>query len=127
MRAVLYTPNLEPITVLQLKPWALEFLRERGTAVLAVVEPMPPVPLGPVDTDPMLSLRMRTVTIRAETLRRGRVESMLLITNDEESALLLESAFLPGQHQRVHELNEAAEGRGVMKGFLAAMDMLGRT
>lgn len=124
MRAVLYTPNLEPITVLQLQPWAAQYLREQGLVVLSVLEPVEFMPrrsvVAPVYTT------LRTVTIRAETLRYRRIETMLLITNDEESALLLESAFLPGQHRRVRELNDEAEGRGVMKGFLAAIDMLGR-
>lgn len=123
MRAVLYTPALEPITVLQLKPWAEQYLRERGTVVMSVLEP---ARLVPWNGDPVSDVRLRTVTIRAEKLRYHRVETMLLITNDEESALLLESAFLPGQHRRVHELMADAEDDGVKTGFLAALDMLGR-
>ena len=92
--------------------------------VLSVLEPFEFMPRAAENA--AVYKPLRTVTIRAETLRYRRIETMLLITNDEESALLLESAFLPGQHRRVHELNEAAEGRGLMKGFLAAMDMLGR-
>lgn len=117
MRAVLYTHDLEPITVLELKPWAWDFLERTGIVRLHV--PMPPANTpwsGPPVMEPL-----RIVTIQAERLCRGSQEHLMLFTRDEESALLLESAFLPGQHRRVQDRERMAFAQG----FLHALDLLG--
>ena len=117
MRAVLYTHDMEPITVLELKRWAWEFLERTGIVRLHVAEP----PLTTPWSGPPANGLFRIVTIKAERLRRGNQEHLMLFTSDEESALLLESAFLPGQHRWVQERERVAFAQG----FLHALDMLG--
>lgn len=118
MRAVLYAYDLEPITVLELTPLAWDFLVERGVVRL----PVPPQPsLIPSHGSVPRSFELRTVTIHAETFVRDRQRSLMLFTHDEETALLLKSALLPGQIKDHRDAERAAWARG----FMAALDSLG--
>lgn len=110
MRVVLYTDDLEPITVLKLEPWALEFLRERGRVYFAVMRPIPIRPLR--GDEPIDEPGMWQVCIHAEKLIRKGIEHLLLITYDEEQALLLKSAFLPGQTAALNERDRNAWAKG---------------
>lgn len=112
-RAVLYTHDLEPITVLQLTPQARSYLLETGQVALAVREPF--------TWDGREHAMCRTVRITAEVFCRRRQRSLMLFTEDEEAALLLQAAFLPGQQRELNERRDAAFARG----FLAAIDALG--
>jgi hypothetical protein len=124
-RAVLYTPALEPITVLQLTPQARHHLLECGMVVLAVYEPLTVADVMTFAGAPLQSLaehaKCRRVVIRAEEFRRGRHRSLMLFTGDEENALLLQAAFLPGQ---TRELNYRRED-DFARGFLSAIGALG--
>lgn len=117
MRAVLYTFDLEPITVLELPADAVRYLRKGGAVSLAVMEPIS----FDFDFDPSTRVTMRQVRIVAEPWRRREHETLVLFTADEESALLLKAAFLPGQHSAVHEREKRAFAHGV----LAAITRLG--
>ena len=121
-RAVLYTHALEPITVLQLTPQARNHLLECGIVVIQVHEPLKIEDFRETLGKAADFTRWKTVTIRAEELRRHRHSSLMLFTEDEENALLLRSAFLPGQQR---ELNDR-RGNDFARGFLAAIDALGR-
>lgn len=118
MRAVLYATDLEPITVLSLEPWAIDYLRRWGIVRLHVI-PQIAAPPPPLD-DAHMEITMQTVTLRAERLRRGRHETMMLFTDDDESALLLKAAFLPGQTRVLRDREAAA----FAEGFLHAMTRL---
>ena len=118
MRAVLYAYDLEPITVLELTPMAWNFLVERGVVRLAVPETPQMVPSRGAFPN---SFEIRTVTIHAETFVRGHQRSLMLFTHDEELALLLKSALLPGQRKEAFDEQRAAWARG----FMAALDSLG--
>ena len=127
MRVVLYADDMEPITVIDLPalakgyPPALArgYLNERGMVRLAVQLP------------PMLSVLAaqqaprfdgcKTVTIFAERFVRNGREHMMLFTRDEESALLLKCAFLPGQQAGLQERERTAFARG----FLEALARVG--
>ena len=64
---------------------------------------------------------LKTVEIFAERIvRRGR-EHMMLFTRDEESALLLKCAFLPGQQAGLQK----REREAFVRGFLEALANVG--
>ncbi len=100
---VLYTTDFEPITVIDLPPWAMDMLAEHDMVTLPVYEPLHRMPafdqFGPI-TD-----TVKTVTIRVQHInwidRRSRV---VLITSDEVHALLLDPGFLPGQRGPVNRM-----------------------
>lgn len=117
-RAVLYTYDMEPITVLQLSAAAHNYLTFHGSVTLPVLEPIPTFVYTGV---PDMNHTMRTVHIRAELLRMWEKKHLMLFTHDEESALLLKSAFLPGQQGAVRDLQNKAFARG----FLHALERLG--
>jgi hypothetical protein len=104
MRAVLYAHDMEPITVIELQPWAWQFLREQRSVRLAVQRPMVAWVDSETRNNPQpLDMSAWIVHITAEVLVRGRHTSLMLFTNDEEAALLLKSELLPGQHRDVRE------------------------
>lgn len=117
MRTVLYANDMEPITVLELSAFTQKYLIEQGLVHIAVMEP----PRYQAIPDFPLNLQMRSVTIRAEKFIRRGENHMLLFTNDEESALLLKCAFLPGQQA---ELNQR-DRKAFASGFLDALYKLG--
>ncbi|GAB3249122.1 hypothetical protein [Chitinimonas naiadis] len=111
MRAVLYTNDLEPITVVELSEFIWRMLEERGFARLAV--PAPPFVIGPPTGSPDRDAYARVVTLRALPAMHGNARTLLLVTGDDESALLLQAAFLPGQYGAVQERKATAFARGV--------------
>lgn len=120
MRVVIYANDFEPITVVELAPWAFEYLERYGRVTLPV-QPRTVTRLKP--TDPISAdLRYYLVRLCAERLVFGRGrETLLLRTADEEAALLLQSAFLPGQQAAVR----GAERKAFTQGFLSALNALG--
>lgn len=112
MRAVLYTPDMIPITVMKLEPWMVKFLHENGSFYLAVHEPFK------FKYEPESQCRTMTVRITAERLVRRRQETFMLFTQDEESALLIEAAFLPGQQRQLNEVKEREFARGFFAGIM---------
>lgn len=123
MRVVLYTHEFEPITVLTLKPWAVEHLRHHRMVSLQVIPQMPlPPPAQPGEPLPETTFTLYAVHITADILHRNGLEHLLLFTHDEVSAMLLESAFLPGQWKELRE----RENNAFAEGFLLAIDKLGQ-
>lgn len=122
MKAVIYADDLEPITVIQLEQWAYQFLLENGVVRIAVM-PRVPAMLSRANATPSdLRMNQYIVTISAERIRRGPYEALMLFTRDEESALLLKAAFLPGQYAEVQE----READSFAKGFLHAINAIGK-
>jgi len=125
MRVVLYTHDFEPITVIDLRPWAQEFLERERHVVLQVIPKIDPLPLLPYDAPiPDAKCVIHQVRLSAEWFTRhttGR-RHMVVFTRDEVAAMRLKSAFLPGQR---HELREC-ERDAFAEGFLRALDLLGR-
>lgn len=115
--AVLYTDDMEPITVLQLSPLARDLLIRRGHVALQVLEPASLTLAGP----PMTEVRCRKLVISAEMFRRNDKKHLMLFTGDEETALLLRSAFLPGQRRGLDE----ERAKAYANGFLYAIARLG--
>lgn len=117
MRAVLYADDMEPITVVSLSAWTHRYLSEHGMVKLAVMRPVATSFVTfapPKHHDPI-------VTVIAERFVRHGREHMMLFTRDEEAAMLLKCAFLPGQHAGIQERERAAFARG----FLDALSRVG--
>jgi hypothetical protein len=121
MRRVIYTHDMEPITVVELHGWAEEFLVRQGRVCLAVVKPLAKVHWD-MPPDMKIAMDLMQVTLTAERLYYRGQEHLMLFTSDEESALLLKAAFLPGQQSSLQERERAA----FAKGFLEALHRLGR-
>lgn len=119
MRAVLYAYDFEPITVIDVPEFAQEYMERHQCFALPVFQQL--FSVQPDATAPAGDHTFHTVRIQCERLcRRGRTHWMLF-TQDEESALLLRAAFLPGQLGEVQERQRAA----FSKGFWAAVQLGG--
>lgn len=113
MRVVLYADDMEPITVIDLPALAEGYLAERGMVRLAVM--LPPMLSVLAATQAPKFDDCKTVTIFGERFIRHGREHMMLFTRDEESALLLKCAFLPGQQAGLQERERTAFARGVLE------------
>ena len=120
-RVVIYTNDMEPITVVELSSAARELLLKRGRVRLAV---NPPFSFDSFDYDSHkapFDWRKYEVELFVETLlRHGKVHKMVF-THNEESALLLKATFLPGQYGELGEVRAKA----MADGFIKALGMLG--
>jgi hypothetical protein len=116
MRAVLYSEfDLEPITVLTVAPWMIALWRKGCPVRLAGI---PPISLIADPRFPALDV----VDIYGDLLRHGRLnaEMWFLTTKDDRAALLLRSAFLPGQAKEV----DLERSKAFVKGFMKAWEGL---
>lgn len=111
MNIVLYTPDFEPITVIDLPMWLLETLERDGAVKVAVKRPITPdfvekVAVGSVEGP-------ETVTIEAKRLRwhDGSVKP-IYVTKDEVLALTLKPEWLPGQVLQVQNFQSAISWLG---------------
>jgi hypothetical protein len=113
---------MEQITVLEIPPTAWEYLREHGWAEL-VVHPAAENAYSPVAETPHASdISKRTVRITAGFIGRGTHQVLMLLTSNEEAALLLKSKLLTGLHRDTQLREKAA----FAKGFQEALNMVGR-
>lgn len=117
MRAVLYTHDMIPITVMDVPQPYWEYLLHRGYILLAV---MRPVEVTPIDYCQNIDqLPFSTVRITVERLVRHGQTYMMLFTENEESALLLQATFLPGQQRQLRDIRDEE----FAKGFFSAINM----
>lgn len=117
-RVVLYATDFEPITVIELQDWAWQYLYRYGCVNLEVMDES--FSLYCYSDPPAYTVSK--VHIIAEKLVRGSVETLMLFTNDEASALKLKAAFLPGQQSAIN----AMKSNAFACGFMSAMQKLGR-
>lgn len=98
MRVVLYTRDLEPITIIEMPLWLLEQVERAGQVRVAVREP----PQKMLIADPSELHQPETLDIYCEKLRwrDGSVKPILVVNNDE-LALALKPEWLPGQVQAI--------------------------
>ena len=98
MNVVLYTTDMEPITILELPLWLLEQLEKQGAVRIAVLKP----PRINEDGESTTFDMPETVTVYAERLRwRDGTTKIILVTPDDELALTLRPEWLPGQRAAV--------------------------
>jgi len=88
MNVVLYTPDFEPITVVDLPRWLLDTCETRGFIKISVPQPTKPEP-------DMLVVRCKKIA-----WFDGSVKTFLTV-EDEVLALALRPGWLPGQTQVV--------------------------
>jgi hypothetical protein len=117
MHAVLYTHQLEPITVVDIPMFLWDRLARGETIMLAVMEPVLLRPYTAEEIGPA----PRRVAIFGERHRRGDHETLMLFTRDEENALMLKAEFLPGQRGEVRNRERGAFAAG----FLRALQEFG--
>ena len=103
MNIVLYTRDFEPITVVDLPMWLLETLEKRGSVRIAVLEPT--MPENPDVTEkPELSI----VTVNLEKVRWvDGTKKSVLVTDNEELAMVLNPDWLPGQRYIIQSYETA--------------------
>lgn len=118
MKTVLYTDDMEPITVVEIGPWATTLIERHGHVQFDIPEPLNLKAFTRQEPYP-LELRLRMVTVYGEQFVRKGVRQMMLFTRDEENALLLQSAFLPRQQRAVNEGKAGAFARGFLQGLRA--------
>lgn len=113
MRAVIYTFDFDPITVVEIEPNLYRHLEENLWLRLAVIKPLPSLLAGrqPIAAD----FDDWIVNLKAEPFQIYGKHQLLIFTGDEESALLLKSAFLPGQQRELHSVANKAFARGFLK------------
>lgn len=105
MNTIIYTQDLEPVTVLDLPLWLLEEMERRGTVKIAVQEP--PVP----DPEQIDTVERKTVTLHCYRVQwRDGTTKAVVVTPDEELALLLKPEWLPGQRATVNQYRTTIAG-----------------
>lgn len=119
MRTVLYTEDFEPITVIDLSGFALSHLQKHRFVTLPVPMKADVIVRDSFEPPPMFNFLV--VHIRAETFHTWKGEKLILFTNNEEAALLLQPAFLAGQISALQQERREA----FSKGFIHAIQMLG--
>lgn len=109
MNVVIYTDDLEPITIIDLP---IDFCRmgyERRFVRVAV-----PMPISVMlETDP-LPLEDHIVTLKFDKLKKRNkqgqvIESWIITTDDEVLALKLKPAWLPGQRSEINDYERTIE------------------
>ena len=109
MNVVIYTDELEPITIIDLP---IDFCRmgyQRRFVRVAV-----PMPISVMlETDPLL-LEDHIVTLKFDKLRKRNkqgqvIESWIITTDDEVLALKLKPAWLPGQRGAINDYERIIE------------------
>ena len=63
----------------------------------------------------------RTVSITAHKLYMRDIEHYILMTENEESALLLKSTFLTGQYKEVNEIRDRAHAEGFGRALILSL------
>jgi hypothetical protein len=97
MEIVLYTDDMEPITVIDI-PVEYHKLALNGRFVIPLIEPMSAV----WDPDAMPAyLPMKTVNVWAEQFTRQGRTHLFFFTHDEEFALALKAEMLAGQRKEL--------------------------
>lgn len=117
MKVVLYNHEMEPITIIKISDWMLTMIRNDRTFITLQVDP--PLDWRRYTVEELNQPRpYRTVEIEVVPLyMSGGFKTFFLRTRDEESALLLESAFLPGQTKELNDLKEEAYTQGFARAF----------
>lgn len=117
MRTVIYTEDMLPITVVDIHPDLIRMMQRGDYVKLQTAPPMAMTPPNePINFQAYV--RIEHVSLYMEPLMRNERRSWLCFTRDEESALILQAAFLPGQLGEVRRREEASYWEGMFQGFM---------
>lgn len=119
MRAVLYAYDLEPIMIIDVPMNAVEYLKKTEIVRIHV----PTIPRTTFPLSEPIQTEFKLVTIRAEKFVFRDVETLMLFTHDEETALQMKATFLPGQLGAIQDIQRNAFAYG----FLTALRKLGES
>ena len=100
MNVVIYTRDMEPITIVDLPLHCLEF-GERQRVVRVAIEDE--IPLVPPDAGAPMAPALRTVSLMFTQLQMPGKRAWIIQTLDDELALLLRPSWLPGQRRKINE------------------------
>lgn len=108
MNVILYTLDLEPITVIDLPMWMLDHIERTGTVKVGVKRPITAdfvekVAVGTVEGPECVTIQQAKLKWHDNTVKT------LLITKDEELALTLKPEWLPGQRLQVQNYQAAID------------------
>lgn len=119
MRTVIYSQDFEPITVVDLPVMPEQIFRYMGGRVRLMA--IPPLSEYERYTECDVSeISYRVVTLTMESLRwKGGSFKWVFIADCDETALLLEPDFLPGQRRAVQDGERAKKKLAEL--FLAAL------
>jgi hypothetical protein len=115
MRAAIFNRDGDLVTVVDIPQWAVTMLKD-GRCLRLPERIQPPTPAELVD--PPLMTRMRAVSLRALNRTATALEC-----DDDETALLVQAAFAPGQVHELQRRERNAEGRGALKLMNALQSM----
>lgn len=100
MNVVIYTSDFEPITIIDLPREVMDFVEKQGVVRLALQEPTSSMAL---DEDEVSDINIKIVNIRAGKLKWfDGTTKVVLLTNDDELALMLRPSWLPGQQASIN-------------------------
>jgi hypothetical protein len=102
MNVVLYTRDMEPITVIDLPLWALEFAQRMGRVRIEAADPVDMNQLIPGQRVDSLRFHIVTLEFHRLLLSRDR-ESWIVTVDDDVLALKLRPAWLPGQRAKINQ------------------------
>jgi hypothetical protein len=116
MNLVLYSAvDMSPITILPVPMWAIDMLEARQYVSFPVFgQPHLSPPGDPVPE------KCITVTVWAEPIWRKNLKTLMLFTNMDVEALMLEPGYLPGQVRDV----QLRERGAFLRGFIAALEAM---
>jgi hypothetical protein len=121
MREVLYNRDLEPITVFHFKPYFYQYIALNGVVRVPVYK----MHLGRAISESEGIPRCpdnHIVTIEPFRFNFYGKIKCIYVTADEESALLLESVFLPGQLRALNEIKKEQFANGFRDAFSKFID-----
>lgn len=122
MNVVVYTEDMEPITVVDIPQWAWDRLARGERINLTVREPISLYWNKPLDSIPELP---KMVSIWGEVFIRRGNRTLFVFTRDDENALALKSEFLPGQRSTLQERERQARAAGMLHGLIAGLNSSG--
>ncbi len=104
MKAVIYTRDFEPITVIDLPMWALEQLHERRTLWVEVMSL--PRYAGQDDAITAECLAVCLTSQRIQWIDRS--PRNVIVAPDDTTALKLKPSWLPGQQEQINAYEDVA-------------------
>lgn len=102
MNVVLYTRDMEPITVFDLPMWALEYAERMGRVRIQVADPVDMNQLMPGQRVDSMRFHIVTLEFHRLLLSRDR-ESWIVTVDDDVLALKLRPSWLPGQRAKINQ------------------------
>lgn len=101
MNIVLYTRDMEPITVIDLPLWALEHGENLGYVQVAVMDP--PTWCNPGEPVGVDHITARRFILNFIPIRLRDKRSWLVMVDDDVLALMLRPSWLPGQQGKIND------------------------